>query len=156
VRPLGALRGEQDRFSGFSYQATLSTGVGYRFVASESLKLTGTLGAGCRRLRPEILIKSPAGEVLERIKGDATGDAVANAGLSYEQKLTPTTTLVDKFLVDSGSSNTLAQNDFSVQVSMTEVLALSVGYGLRYNSDPPAGAQTTDQLTTVNLVYQIK
>ena len=33
---------------------------------------------------------------------------------------------------------------------------LSVGYGIRHNSDPPAGAKKTDQLTTLNLVYNIK
>jgi len=28
--------------------------------------------------------------------------------------------------------------------------------GVRYNSDPPPLAETTDTLTTVNLVYSIK
>jgi len=152
----GALRGEQDKFSGFQYQATVSTGVGYKFIDNDSTKLTATLGAGYRRLRPEILIKSPDGEVLDRIAQDATGDAVASAGIDYSHRLTATTKLLDKMQIDSGTSNTSAQNDFAVQVSMTEVLALSVGYGLHYNTDPPAGSKQLDQLTTINLVYNIK
>ena len=39
---------------------------------------------------------------------------------------------------------------------MTEAIALSVGYGVRYNTNPPEGATKTDQLMTLNLVYSIK
>jgi len=152
----GALRGEQDRYSGFNYQVTFSTGAGYKFVETEATKLTASLGAGYRRSQPEELIKSDAGEVLGRIRGNATSDAVGSAGFDFSHQLTATTKLLDKFLVESGSSNTSAQNDFAVQVSMTEAIALSVGYGVRYNTNPPDGATKTDQLMTVNLVYRIK
>jgi putative salt-induced outer membrane protein len=152
----GAFNGEDDRFSGFVYQTTVSTGLGYKFIDSASTKLTGTLGSGYRRLRPETLVKDPDGQVIERIKGDATSDAVATAGIDYLQQLTQTTRLTDKFLVQPGDTNTAAQNDFAVQVSISNRLALSVGYGLRYNSNPPSGAKTTDQLTTINLVYDVK
>jgi putative salt-induced outer membrane protein len=39
---------------------------------------------------------------------------------------------------------------------MTDALALAVGYGIRYNSDPPPLSESTDTLITVNLVYNIK
>jgi putative salt-induced outer membrane protein YdiY len=39
---------------------------------------------------------------------------------------------------------------------MSEVLALAVGLGVRYNSDPPPLAESTDTQLTVNLVYNIK
>jgi putative salt-induced outer membrane protein len=152
----GAFNGNDDRFSGFTYQAAVSTGAGYKFIDSESTKLTGTLGGGYRRLQLEALIKDPDGQVIGRIKGETIGDAVGSAGLDYSQQLTKTTKLTDKFLVQSGDHNTAAQDDFAVQVAISDKLALSVGYGVRYNSDPPAGAKTTDQLTTINLVYDIK
>jgi putative salt-induced outer membrane protein len=152
----GALHGEQDKFSGFAYQASLTTGVGYKFIDNESTKLTGTVGVGYRRLRPEDLIKSADGEVISRIKGDAIGDAVGTVGVDFSHVLTKTTKIVDKFAVESGTNNTSVQNDLSLQVSMTEALALSIGYGVRYNTDPPAGSKKSDQLTTVNLVYNIK
>jgi putative salt-induced outer membrane protein len=55
--------------------------------------------------------------------------------------------------VQSGGQNTAIANDFAVAVNMTQALALSIGYGVRYNSNPPAGTKSTDQLTTVNIVY---
>lgn len=151
----GALRGEQDRFSGFQYQTTLSTGAGYKLYDSEITRLVATIGVGYRRLRPEELVKSEAGEILSRIRSDATSDAVASGGVDYMHQLTANTRLLDKFLVESGSDNTAVQNDVAIQVSMTKSLALSVGYGVRYNTSPSEGSTSTDQLTTVNLVYSI-
>ena len=56
----------------------------------------------------------------------------------------------------NGSSNTSVADDIALQVNMSEVLALAVGLGVRYNSDPPPLAESTDTLFTVNLVYNIK
>jgi putative salt-induced outer membrane protein YdiY len=36
---------------------------------------------------------------------------------------------------------------------MTDTLALSLALDVRHNTDPPAGLEKTDTLTTVNLVY---
>ncbi len=102
------------------------------------------------------LIKDANGVVIQRIKGETLEDVVANAGVQYEQQITGTTKLIDKFLMEAGSDNTFAQNDFSIEVSMTDILALSVGHSVRRNSDPPPGQEQTDRLTTVNLVYNIK
>lgn len=149
----GSVNGENDRFDGFVYQVTLSTGLGYKFVDSDTTKLTGTLGAGYRRLQPEELLKTPDGRVYARLPGESTSDGVVSGGLEYLQQVTQTTKLTDKLLVQSGGQNTALANDFAVVVNINASLALSVGYGLRYNSNPPFGTKTTDQLTTVNLVY---
>jgi hypothetical protein len=58
--------------------------------------------AGCR---PEQLINGPSGQVIDRIKGDASGNAVGTAALDFEHKLTATTKLVDKLLLETGSDN---------------------------------------------------
>jgi putative salt-induced outer membrane protein len=150
-----ALRGEQDRFSGFAYQATGSTGVGYKFIDSPTTKLTASLGAGYRRQKSEILVKSDAGEVIDRLDGEITSDPVATLSSNYEHAFTENTKLTNKLLAESGSDNTAVQNDINLSVSMTKTLALAVGFGVRYNSDPPPLAESTDTLTTVNLVYNI-
>jgi len=152
----GSLRGEQDRFSSFAYQATVSTGGSYKFIDSPTTKLDASLGAGYRRSQPQGLIKSDAGEVLDRIKGVADNEPVATLSSNYEHSFTEATKLTNKFLAESGSDNTAVQNDISLSVNMTQSFALAVGFGVRYNSDPPPLADDTDTLTTVNLVYTIK
>jgi putative salt-induced outer membrane protein len=138
----GGLRYEQDEFSGFDYQASATTGFGYKFIDSDTTKLSGQIGAGYRRSK-------------NSVTGETDGDPIGTGQLSYEQQLTPTTKLVDKLVVESGSSNTFVSNDLALQVSMTQRLALSFGIGVRYNSDPPTGLKSTDTLTTVNLVVAL-
>lgn len=150
-----ALRGEQDRFSGFAYQATGSTGVGYKFIDSPTTKLDASLGAGYRRQKSEILVKTDAGEVIDRLDGEVESDPVATLSSNYEHAFTENTKLTNKLLAEAGNDNTAVQNDIALSVSMTKTLALAVGFGVRYNSDPPPLAESTDTLTTVNLVYNI-
>lgn len=151
----GALRGEQDRFSGFVYQATVSTGAAYKFIDTPTTRLAFSIGAGYRRLQNETLIQTDAGEVIERIEGEEESDPVITAGSTYEHNLTANTKITNKFLAESGSENTALQDDLALQVSMSKTLALAVGYGIRYNTDPPPLSETTDTLITVNLVYNI-
>lgn len=150
------LRGEQDRFSSFAYQATASAGVSYKFIDSPATKFSGSVGAGYRRAKGQELIKSDAGEVIDRIEGDIGSEPVGILGSTFEHSFTVSTKLTNKFLAESGSDNTAVQNDIALSVSMTQSFALAVGLGVRYNSDPPPLAESTDTLTTVNLVYTIK
>jgi putative salt-induced outer membrane protein len=152
----GALRGEQDRFSGFAYQATASTGASYKFIDAPTTKLTASLGAGFKRFREEVLVKSDAGEVLDRLPGELGDDVVGTFSANYEHDFTATTKLTNKLLTEFGGDNTAVANDLALQVSMTQSFALAVGYGIRYNSDPPPLSESTDTLTTINLVYTIK
>lgn len=139
----GNLRHEMDEFSGFDYQSSVTTGYGRKLIDSEATKLTGQVGAGYRRLK-------------NALTGATSGDAVARADLNLDRVLTETTSLINRFSVESGSDNTLAVNELALQVRMSDAFALSFGVGVRHNTEPPAGLQKTDTLTTVNLVYAIK
>jgi len=150
------VRGEEDRFGAFAYQATVSTGASYKFIDSPSTKFDGSLGAGYKQFQPQQVNKSPAGAVLSRFKGDSDSEPVATVGSNFEHAFTESTKITNKFLGELGSSNTALQDDLALQVNMSAVLALAVGLGVRYNSDPPLGAEGTDTQLTVNLVYNIK
>jgi len=148
--------GVRDLFSGFDYQATAQGGAGYKFIDSDATKLAGTLGLGYQRLEPQQLIKNAAGAVVQRINGDAQSNVVATGGIDYAHTLTASTKLTDKLFVTSGAADTAATNDIAVAVSISNRLALSVGYGVRYNTKPAAGVKKLDQVTTANVVYTIK
>jgi putative salt-induced outer membrane protein len=149
----GGLRYSHDLFSGFDYQETATTGVGYKFLDTDSIKLSAQVGAGYRRELPELLIKNSVGEVVQRIKQPEESGAIATAGIDYSQALSSTTTVTDKLLVETGSQNTLLTNALALSVKMTTKLALSLGYGLQDNTNPPAGLKKVDTIETVNLVY---
>jgi putative salt-induced outer membrane protein len=149
----GALRYGRDKFSGFQYQATASAGLGYKFIDSEPVKLTGQVGAGYRKFRPELITKDAAGAVIARTPLASVGEMVMTAGLDYEHALTATTSITNRFLAEYGSSNTLLTDNFALAVKMSDKLALSFGISVQHNSDPPAGLESRDTVETVNLVY---
>jgi putative salt-induced outer membrane protein len=135
----GALHYADDKFSGFQYQETLSAGAGYSFIKLADATLDAQVGLGYRRLRPELLDKDPDGEVISRTPQEVAFNA--------------TTKLTEVVAVESGSDNTLLQNDLGLQVNMTKALAITVGYEIRHNSTPPAGLVKTDTQVTFNLAY---
>lgn len=136
----GALRYEDDRFSGFDYQTSATTGLGHKFIDNDRTKLIGQAGVGYKRLEDAVT--------------DGTSDnAVLRGDLRYEHALTATTKVIDTLLVESGSANTFAVNELALQVKMSDAFALAVGFAVRHNTDPPNGLGKTDTLSTVNLVY---
>lgn len=151
----GALHYENDKFSGFAYQASVSAGAGYNFIDTSTNKLSGQIGVGYRDLRPETLIKNAAGAVIYRVPLAASDSAIGTAEIDAEHDFNATTKITDKALMEAGSNDTLLQNDFALTVQMSSRLALSAGYSLHDNSSPPAGVKKVDTLTTLNLVFQL-
>ena len=136
----GGLRYERDEFSGFDYQASLTTGLGYRFIDTDRTKFYGQAGIGYRQLQ-------------DSLTGEKDDAVVYRGDLGFERVLTANTKLTDKLIVEAGSTNTFAGNDLALEVKMNERFGLSLGYGVRYNSEPPPGLESTDTLMTVNLAY---
>jgi putative salt-induced outer membrane protein len=151
-----ALRYDDNRFSGFAYQELVSSGLGYQFFNSDATKLSAQLGIGVRRLRPELLTEDPTGGITATMLLPPTTEAVLDAGVNFNQALNAYTHLIASVAVEAGSSNTMTTANLSVQVKMSSTLALSAGYQLIRNSQPPPGVGTSATLTTLSLVYEVK
>jgi putative salt-induced outer membrane protein len=149
----GGARYEDDRFSGFNYQAILSTGVGRKFVDTDDVKFIGQAGVGYKVFETRDTIDP---DTLAFVPGDRDSEAVLAGGFDYSNKLTDTTTFFDKFGFEAASENTFLQNEIGVAVKMKDNLALAVALAVRHNTEPPPGFKKTDTLTTVNLVYELK
>jgi len=139
----GAVRYEDDRFSAFDYQASVSTGLGYKFIDTERTKFWIQGGPGYRYA-----------QVQET--GETDDGVIFRGDLGYEHQLTDTTKIVEKLLVETGSENTYLQNDLGLEVTITGALGLRVGYQVRHNTDVLPGIEKTDTLTTVGLIYETK
>ena len=151
----GGLRFEHDMFDGFQYQASATGGMGYKFLNSSDTTLSAQVGAGYRRLRPEILTMAPNGDgqVISRVPEEATGEAIGTVEVDFMHKFTPSTILTDKYYVEAGAMNTMLLNDLQLAVKMSTKLALTVGYKVIDNTGPPPGIKKVDQLTTLNLQF---
>ena len=149
----GSGRYEEDRFSGFVYQSTLGTGLGWRFYDDPTTKFITQIGVGYKVSRKRDAFDEDG---VTFIPSERQEELIGQFGIDFHRQLTATTKIVDKFLVESGANNTFVQNEFSVQVRIMESLALAVGYAARYNTEPPEGFEELDTLTTLNLVYELK
>lgn len=136
----GGLRYERDEFSGFAYQASATTGLGYRFIDTERTKFYGQAGVGYRQIE-------------DALTGETNDEIIFRGDLGYEIQLTANTKLTDKLIVEAGADNTFVGNDLALHVAMSERFGLALGYAVRHNTDPPPGLEKTDTLMTVNLTY---
>jgi putative salt-induced outer membrane protein len=139
----GAGRYEDDRFSAFEYQASVSSGLGYKFINTERTKFWVQGGPGYRFAE-------------QRDTGESEDGVIMRGDVGFEHQLTDTTKIVDRLLTESGSGNTYMQNDLGLEVTITGSLGLRVGYQVRHNTAVLPGVEKTDTLATVVLLYETK
>jgi putative salt-induced outer membrane protein len=148
----GGLRFEHDMFDGFVYQASITTGVGYKVLDTVSDKLTVQAGAGYRRLRDETVTPDANG-TYDRVTGDAEGDLIGTLGIDFSHTFNKSTVLTDKLLAESGKLNTSVNNVLALTVKMSTKLAISLGYTVLYNTDPIPPLKRADEITSINVQY---
>lgn len=136
----GQLRLEDDEFSGFEYQRTLTFGVGSRFIENDKHLLDASIGLGYRSLK-------------DRETGDTEEDNIVTADVKYEYKISETTTFNQAILIEDGDENTYTESDTSLKMKIEGNLAAKLSYLLKRNSEVPSGIDKSDKITTVSLVY---
>ncbi len=149
----GGVRYESDRFSGFDHQGTLSTGLGHLFIENETTSLSGQIGVGYKFAETRDTFTA-AGVLIEA--GESENSFAGLAKVDFKHAFNASTSLLNKLTAEYTADNTFLQNELSLQVRMSDRLALAVGYAVRHNTDPPAGFERTDSLTTMNVVYEVK
>lgn len=152
---VGAARYQDDEFSPYTYQFVLSLSYGYTVVKNPNTEFFVEIGPGYRRLDPqayEVISGDPP--VTTEIDPDAEDNFVGRGLMAYKHKFNDSTSFENVSLVEAGSNNTYFQNDAGLSVSMSDRLALKLGYQIRYNSEVRAGLEKTDQLVTTNVVFK--
>jgi putative salt-induced outer membrane protein len=136
----GTGRYDADKFSGFSYQTSAATGVGFHVIKTDPTILDLEAGVGYR------VDRTLVGEVLR--------DAILRTAAKFSHKLTANTTFTEDALVELGNDNTYSESVTGLKVDMNSNLALRLGLTVKNNSDPPAGKKSTDSYSTVTLVFK--
>lgn len=140
---LGSFRYESDKFSAFDNQQSLTIGYGRQLIDNAQTQLVGEIGIGYR-------------DAELAATGVSESDAIVRGLLDFSRTITDNTVFTNRFLVESGSNNTFYQNLAGLSVSMNDAFAMKFGYEYRHNSDVPAGVDSTDTITSANLVYNFK
>ncbi len=136
----GALRYDRDRFSSYRYQGTFSIGYGHQLIDTDTQRLRVEVGPGVRWTE-------------ERESGRSETDPIGRASVNYRLNVSDNAEFTNRFLVETGTSNTFAENSSALEVAINDQLALKVSLAVRHNTDVDPGRKNTDTLTTANIVY---
>lgn len=144
----GSLSYLDDEFDGFTEQSSVSLGYGHKVIDGQSTKWELELGVGYRDTQELLTLANGS-----KAEGDDLSGATLVLNSSFQHQLTDNTQFVDKFRSEAGSDNTFVENDAALIVSMNDRFALKAGILIRHNTDPAPGADNTDTITSLNLVY---
>lgn len=135
-----SLRYDDDRFDGFDYQASLSSGLGWHLIDQKKTHLDVELGLGRRE---NVATKTQI----------RTEENIRRFSQHFNTTISKTTKLTEDILVESSDQNTTSEFNVGVRVAINTAVALKVGYNVKKNSDPPENTEPTDRTTSVTLVF---
>ena len=128
-----------DRFSGYGYQATATAGYGRYFLRSDVFTLDGFAGLGYRES--------------DVIGGDTEGEGIVTVGENIAWAISPNSAFVQSFTSDIGEEITVSRFEIGLQSNIIDRIATKIAFQARNISEVPAGNKKTDTQTSVSLVY---
>ena len=136
----GAVRYEEDEYSGYDHQTTVAAGYGYHFLTEDTHKLSAEIGAGQRR-----------SELVDT--GEKETETIARLRVTHGWQFTETSKWTNDLLVEAGDENTFSEFVTGLKVDINSAFAVKIAHAIRQNSEVPPDREKTDTLTTVNLVF---
>lgn len=141
----GSFRYEDDRFSSFEYQSTLSFGYGNRLVDTKVHRFEVEFGPGFRSSKPIPVAGNPDPEKEDEV--------IIHVGWNYRWNFSENATFTQVTDVDSGDSNTFVVAETAITSKLTGALALKASYTVRHNDTVAVGKENRDTETTIAITY---
>lgn len=136
----GRISYEDDRFSGFDYQADATVGYTRMLRETDTTSLEGDLGIGARRSVPDT--------------GPSDSEAIVRIAAAYSWQVSENAVFKQLLSAQIGSESTISRSETSLQTTVTNSLAMKLALTIRNNSEVPVGRENTDTETSVTLVYK--
>ena len=135
----GLFNYEDDKFSGFEYQAKLGVGYGRKIIQAERHELDGEIGPGYRKFKPDNLPSDD--EALLRLAG------------FYKWKISNSSDFNQDLIGDFGEDQTEWRSVTGLRTSINKSFSLRLTYTVRYLDVVPAGNDNYDRTTSLTLDY---
>lgn len=134
---------EDDRFSGYDYQATVAIGIGRRLIDRGTMDWDIEFGPGYRvgKLEEETADEKDDKELIGRLYS------------KYSWQFSPNARFVQEIGVESGSDNTTSRSVTALKTDIAGGFALKLSYTVKYTEEVPAENKHADTETAVTLVY---
>lgn len=134
----GLLEYEDDRFSGYDYQANLIIGYGQNLIKNDMLAWDAEIGAGTKQS--------------ELNTGEKSNEGIAYVGTEVDWKISKSASFNEKLTVESGDA-TITKSVSALKAKINSSLASKITYTVKHVSEVPVGVEKTDKELAVTLVY---
>ncbi|MCA6063552.1 DUF481 domain-containing protein [Thalassolituus marinus] len=131
---------EDDRFSGFEYQSTISAGYGYRAINEQEMELDFEIGPGYR---------------YDRLNegGEEVDETVLRLAMNFAWTIREGVEFIELLSMDDGADNTIWKSETGLKSQINGSLATKLTYKVKKQSEVPEGTEDTDTEFGVTLVY---
>ncbi|MDO6680947.1 MULTISPECIES: YdiY family protein [unclassified Oceanobacter] len=131
---------ERARFSGFTYQSTISVGYGYRAIDSDTTNLDLEAGPGYNRDKLE-----NSDEIEEQ--------GMLRLAMKYGWKISKTTHFTQIASAEMGDDNSTYKSETGLKSQINGSLATKLTYKIKYVEEVPDANKNMDKEFGVTLVY---
>lgn len=144
------LRGnwEDDRFSGYEFESSVTTGYGNRVWQSGKRSFLDLSAGAGYRYNKRMEVDPDTGRDVEE-------DAIARLAAQFDYGLSETSLFRQKLSTEIGldDNNTISKSETSLQSSIMNNLSMKLAYRVKHVSDAPEGSEKTDTELAVSLLY---
>lgn len=139
---------EDDRFSGFQYQAKLGAGYGRRVINTDNHKLKLEIGPGYRTFKLEPTVPPAAA-----VNTDTQSEMLVRIGAGYTWKISKTSKFTEDLTAEFGEDQDEWKSVTGLSAKINGSLAMKLSYTIKRLDVVPAGTDNTDKEAAVTLVY---
>lgn len=142
----GLLSYEDDRFSGFKYQAKVGVGYGRRVIHTEAHELKLEIGPGYRAFKyepvvPPATVPTDEDETLLRVNA------------SYTWLISKTSKFTEDLTGEFGEDQDEVKSVTALMANVNSTLAMKLSYTVKRLDVVPVGNENTDKEAAVTLVF---
>ncbi len=144
----GYVQLDDDKFSGFKYEAETAFGAGYKIIDDDDMRLLIQAGPGYRYSK----FSTPVPPALP-LASSSENEFLVRGSADLEYDISDSVSLTNIFIVTWDSSRTKFENTTALTSTLFGGLATRLSFNVRHNTDPPLLKKKTDTLTKASLVY---
>lgn len=146
---------EEDRFSGYDYQASVAAGYSDRLFDTPNAFLDYSVGPGWSFNRTEPVLDS-AGAVLEGSETEES--AMVRVSAHYQYDFSENAKFTQKFASDialESDANTKSKAETALTTNITRAFAMKASITVTHNTEVPPDRYSTDTHSAITLVYSL-
>lgn len=144
---------EEDKFSGYDYQASVAVGYSDRLFQGASSFLDYSVGPGMSYSRTDEVRAADGTMVTDNITEES---AMVRVSALYQYDFSETAKFTQTFASDiavESGANTKTKAESALTANINQALAMKLSFTITHNSEVPEDRVSSDRQTAVTLVY---